>query len=200
MWKVLLSLIVMFVCPALASAVLAPQAKVLVSTPADLPQSALSPESCLSEIDELNAQAYREAIGSGQEVDRTGLRHRSKMIASKCASSYSFASVRQEQLPALSRLYFVADQPSRAYNAVSRYLKLPLISKTVKAELLLVHLTSPGKNVRFGIALPGFDAGELEGANQVTDWEGELPDTGDYNIAVFVKKGAGSYTLEVTIR
>lgn len=137
MWKVLLTLIVMFVCSTLASAVLARQAKVLVSTPADLPQSALSPESCLSEIDELNAQAYREAIGSGQEVDRTGLRHRSKMIASKCASSYSFASVRQEQLPALSRLYFVAGQPSRAYNAVSRYLKLPLISKTAKAELLL---------------------------------------------------------------
>ena len=67
-------------------------------------------------------------------------------------------------------------------------------------QRMIVHLTSPGKNVRFGIALPGFDAGELEGASQVTDWEGELPDTGDYNIAVFVKKGAGTYTLEVTIR
>lgn len=67
-------------------------------------------------------------------------------------------------------------------------------------QRMSVHLTSPGKNVRFGIALPGYDAGEVEGASNVTDWEGELPDTGDYNIAVYVTKGAGTYTLEVTIR
>ena len=150
--KVLLALVVTCVCAALAFADHSSRAMAIVSPAGGLPQAALSPESCVSDIDELSSRAYQEAFDSSHDVDRTALRHRTKIIASKCVSSYSVASVRQEQLPALSRLYFEAGQPSRAYETVSRYLKLPIISKAAKAELLL-------RSISFSIAYAD-DAGK----------------------------------------
>ncbi len=72
-----------------------------------------------------------------------------------------------------------------------------------KGQHMIVHLTSPKKDVYFQITL--FYSLEenpdpLPGAVKATDWEGELPDTCQYDILVSTDKGTDTYTLEVTIR
>ena len=71
-------------------------------------------------------------------------------------------------------------------------------------QRLIAHVTSPSKRVRFTVVPDYFDAMWLEGANDVTDWEGELnsPAGDDYFISVNIPKGRGSdtFTLELTIR
>jgi hypothetical protein len=63
---------------------------------------------------------------------------------------------------------------------------------------LIAHLSSPKKELKCQIH-PVY--GELlPGAMDVTDWEGDLPKDGEYDILVFTDRGADTYTLEVTIR
>jgi hypothetical protein len=65
-------------------------------------------------------------------------------------------------------------------------------------QTLIVHITSLEDNAVFDIYGPGKRA--LGGAQETTDWTGELPRTGDYVIEVGGTRGNASYTLEVTIR
>ncbi len=58
-----------------------------------------------------------------------------------------------------------------------------------------VHLAT-GSKTSFTILPP---TTELEGADGVKDWQGELPDTGEYTITIGTDATA-KYTLEVTIR
>jgi hypothetical protein len=69
-----------------------------------------------------------------------------------------------------------------------------------KGQTMTVHVTARGGATIFSITAPG---GPVEGALEVKDWTGELPDTGNYLIAVWNKKKRGAaipYTLEHTIR
>jgi hypothetical protein len=70
-----------------------------------------------------------------------------------------------------------------------------------KGQTMTVHLTAPGGGAAiFSITAPG---GPIEDALEVKDWNGELPDTGNYLIAVWNKKKRGAaiaYTIELTIR
>lgn len=63
---------------------------------------------------------------------------------------------------------------------------------------LIAHLTSPKKDVKCQIH-PAY-AELLPGAMDVTDWEGDLPKDGEYDILVFTDRGTDTYTLEITIR
>jgi hypothetical protein len=60
-----------------------------------------------------------------------------------------------------------------------------------------VHITSLEDNAVFDVYAPG---GRRTLAQEATDWEGELPRTGNYVISVGPTRGNASYTLEVTIR
>jgi hypothetical protein len=71
--------------------------------------------------------------------------------------------------------------------------------KARAGQTMIVHLASPGKNARFTI-YPSGQARPLDGAKDLRDWSGELPDSGDYVITVMPVRGRASYTLEVTIR
>ena len=69
-----------------------------------------------------------------------------------------------------------------------------------KGQQMTLHLTSPNKNAMCTLFPPvGNPTGET---SNVTDWSGELPQTGDYEIWVSAKKEGrdGSFTLEVTVR
>ncbi len=66
-------------------------------------------------------------------------------------------------------------------------------------QTLLVHITSVEDNAVFDIYGPGGKA-VLDGAQETTDWTGELPRSGDYVIEVGGTRGNATYTLEVTIR
>jgi hypothetical protein len=65
---------------------------------------------------------------------------------------------------------------------------------------MTLHLTSAKKNALFGLYAPGMDL--VEGAQSVSDWTGELPKTGDYEIIVFPEdeQTNTTFTLELTIR
>lgn len=68
-------------------------------------------------------------------------------------------------------------------------------------QTMTVHITSPERNAVFAILGP--DASALSGAEEgsdATDWQGELPMSGDYSIWVGPTRGNATYTLEVTIR
>ena len=69
-----------------------------------------------------------------------------------------------------------------------------------KGQQMTLHLVSAKKNAVFGVYLPGMDL--LEGAQNVTDWSGPLPKSGDYEIMVFPEDEATNttFTLEITIR
>lgn len=67
-------------------------------------------------------------------------------------------------------------------------------------QTMTVHVTSSAGAAIFSITAPG---GAVEGALEVKDWSGTLPDTGNYLIAVWNRKKGGRaipYTLEITIR
>jgi hypothetical protein len=68
-------------------------------------------------------------------------------------------------------------------------------------QKMTVHVTSPRNRAKFDIYLRG-DRSALanSGAEDTTDWEGELPESGDYVISVYSVGGNARYTLEVTIR
>jgi hypothetical protein len=69
-----------------------------------------------------------------------------------------------------------------------------------KGQTMTVHVTARGGAAIFSITAPG---GAIEDALEVKDWEGLLPDTGEYLIAVWNKRKRGPaipYTLELTIR
>ena len=67
-------------------------------------------------------------------------------------------------------------------------------------QRMIVHLTSPKKDIHFQV-VPARVGGEaIESSVQSRDWEGDLPETGDYYVSVFANRGAGDFTLEVTIR
>jgi hypothetical protein len=69
-----------------------------------------------------------------------------------------------------------------------------------KGQEMILHLTSAKKNAVFRVYAPGMDL--VEGAQEVTDWDGTLPKTGDYEIIVYPQDEATNttFTLEVTIR
>lgn len=66
-------------------------------------------------------------------------------------------------------------------------------------QTLIVHISSVEDNAVFDIYGPGGKR-ILDGAQETTDWTGELPRTGDYVIEVGGTRGNATYTLEVTIR
>ena len=68
-------------------------------------------------------------------------------------------------------------------------------------QTMLVHVTALEKNAVFYIVGP--DGSMRPGAEDdadATDWEGQLPESGDYSIYVSPSRGNATYTLEVTIR
>ena len=69
-----------------------------------------------------------------------------------------------------------------------------------KGQEMILHLTSAKKNAVFRVYAPGYDL--VEGAQEVTDWQGTLPKTGDYEIIVYPQDEATNttFTLEVTVR
>ncbi|HEX8560827.1 MAG TPA: hypothetical protein VF668_22220 [Pyrinomonadaceae bacterium] len=62
-------------------------------------------------------------------------------------------------------------------------------------QRMSVHLAT-GRRTSFTVQSP---SGTLEGADGVTDWTGELPESGDYLIQIGTDATA-AYTLEVTVR
>ncbi len=68
-------------------------------------------------------------------------------------------------------------------------------------QTMSVHITSPRNRAKFDV-YPRNDRSALvnSGAEDTADWEGELPESGDYVISAYSEGGNTSYTLEVTIR
>jgi hypothetical protein len=68
-------------------------------------------------------------------------------------------------------------------------------------QKMTVHITSPRNRAKFDVYLRG-DRSVLAnaGAEDTTDWEGELPASGDYVISVYSVGSNARYTLGVTIR
>ena len=67
-------------------------------------------------------------------------------------------------------------------------------------QTMSVHVTSGAGAAIFSITAP---SGAVEGATEVKDWSGTLPDTGNYLIAVWNKRKGGRaipFTIELTIR
>jgi hypothetical protein len=68
-------------------------------------------------------------------------------------------------------------------------------------QKMSVQITSIERNAVFTIYTP--DGGTLEGAGageDVMNWSGELPASGDYVIEVGGTRGNATYTLKVTVR
>jgi len=68
-------------------------------------------------------------------------------------------------------------------------------------QTMTVSITALEQNAVFYIAGP--DGSTLAGAedeSDITNWTGELPDSGDYSIYVSPTRGNASYTLKLTIK
>ena len=68
-------------------------------------------------------------------------------------------------------------------------------------QRMTAHVTSPRNNVRLTIErdVP-YDTDPLEAGYGVANWEGDLPENGNYRIMVWVLRGTSTFTLEVGIR
>lgn len=68
-------------------------------------------------------------------------------------------------------------------------------------QKMTVSITSVERNAAFAIYAPSHDT--LEGASEhqeVKNWSGKLPESGDYVIEVGGTRGNATYTLKVTVR
>lgn len=114
-------------------------ANVLPSPVNCVSQKQRTPESCVAEIDALLGRTYRDAQEAGRDVDQKALRVAIESLANGCLSSFSVATVRPQQLAALSRLYLHTRQARKAQESVSQYVN-SRASKASKAEILLLAL------------------------------------------------------------
>ncbi|PYS91176.1 MAG: hypothetical protein DMF64_13070 [Acidobacteria bacterium] len=64
-------------------------------------------------------------------------------------------------------------------------------------QTMIVHLVA--KQTSFTIYKPNGGAA-IESADGVKDWEGSLPETGEYTITISTDARSAPYTLETTIR
>ena len=67
-------------------------------------------------------------------------------------------------------------------------------------QTMSVHVTSPRGKAQFDVFPRNDRQGLADSAEDVKDWEGKLPQSGDYVISVYSTGGNTRYTLEVTIR
>lgn len=81
-------------------------------------------------------------------------------------------------------------------DAVVRGTRDRYVLRARAGQTLLVHITSIEDNAVFDVNAPG----GRSLAEEATDWEGELPRTGNYVISVGGTRGNATYTLEITIR
>ena len=81
-------------------------------------------------------------------------------------------------------------------DAVVRATRDRYVLRARAGQTLIVHITSLEDNAVFDIQAPG----RRTLAQEATDWEGELPRTGNYVISVGPTRGNATYTLEITIR
>ena len=69
-------------------------------------------------------------------------------------------------------------------------------------QTMSLHIAAANGQVLFNLTAPS--GTQVEGAFEERDWSGELPESGDYTIAVFRdrfdRSAPSPYTLEVTIR
>jgi hypothetical protein len=72
--------------------------------------------------------------------------------------------------------------------------------KAKKGQTMTLHLTSAKKNAVLGVWAPGMDP--MDVGQNAKDWSGQLPKTGDYEIAVWPEdeKTNTTFTLEITVR
>ncbi|HYY58301.1 MAG TPA: hypothetical protein VE842_13285 [Pyrinomonadaceae bacterium] len=84
-------------------------------------------------------------------------------------------------------------------DAVVRGTRDRYVLRASAGQTLIAHITSLENNAVFDIYARGGKR-ILDGAQETTDWTGELPRSGDYVIEVGGTRGNASYTLEVTIR
>lgn len=68
-------------------------------------------------------------------------------------------------------------------------------------QTMTVHITSRGRRAKFDVyPVANRSAFENSGGEDTTDWQGVLPESGDYIISVYSTTRSASYTLEITIR
>lgn len=84
-------------------------------------------------------------------------------------------------------------------DAVVRGTRDRYLLRARRGQTLTVHITSLEDNAVFDVYRAG-SRQTLDGAQETTDWSGELPRTADYVIDVGGTRGNATYTLEVTIR
>lgn len=75
--------------------------------------------------------------------------------------------------------------------------------RVAKNQKIIVHLASTEKSATFMLAMPeGSMASDNKGKNDLKDWEGVIPASGDVVVTIYHKGKAPSmpYTLEVTVR
>lgn len=81
-------------------------------------------------------------------------------------------------------------------DAVVRGTRDRYLLRASAGQTLIVHITSLENNAVFDVRGPR----GRSLAEEATDWEGQLPRSGDYVIVVGGTRGNASYTLEVTVR
>ena len=71
-----------------------------------------------------------------------------------------------------------------------------------QGQTMSVHISGSSRNLTFRVIPPNGDDqhGSLTGEEGVRDWQGELPETGEYYISVHGPNRKATYTLEVNIR
>jgi hypothetical protein len=129
----------------------------------------------------------------GSNILRSG-----KAILLMLLLSVSASSIQQDRT---KRVQFERGRTSTVIkDSVVRGTKDNYILGARKGQTLTVHISSSEDNAVFDVYRYVEDGKRLTDEDETTDWEGELPESGDYLISVSGTRGNASYTLEITIR
>ena len=126
-----------------------------------------------------------------------GMKFRALFVIALLLMSINFSTAQSNRT---RRIRFERGRTTKVIeDAVVRGTRDRYLLRAGAGQTLTVHITSLEDNAVFDIYRPG-GRRILGGAQETTDWTGELPVSGDYVISVGGTRGNATYTLEVTIR
>lgn len=123
------------------------------------------------------------------------------LLKSLCAVMLIIASVpalAQDQNVLRQKVRFERGRTSTVIkNTIRRGTTHEYLLSARAGQTMLVHLVAA--RTSFTIYTPNGGAA-IESADGVKDWEGTLPETGEYTITIGTDARSAPYTLEITIR
>ena len=121
-----------------------------------------------------------------------------KRVSRWMVAIFTLALVSAMGTPAQTRRVTVKFKPGSSgatyKNSVTGYATVDFVVKTNAGQTMSVKLTSSNSSIYFSLRKAGGDEAISDSASDATEWSGQLPDTGEYVVRVYLYRNAARTT------